>query len=870
MNLKTKLFELLASDRLGLAIDLLMNEVKSSDQDTYNTLILLKSRFTSNEKDNNLGIISRNDFNRSKAQIINAFQNTIERIPIEILESSYSETQNQRIENLKTHLAEFDPNLLNELIEKKMFLEKELIVTYDSEKKFAINTQINDLQKKIDGFNTQDNPLEKLIERRKFLEEELTMTYDSEKKFSILDQLKEIQLQIDVIENITEHDSLEQLITNKIDLEKELITTYDSQKKFSLIRKIKDFEIQIDELKSKRLTEPSNEDLEWELLNSNKSADYEDYHNFLIKYPDTKYRESAIEKCKISNPEKSFWDIINLYYRDNPNEFYNYLTTYPLGKYSGAARSRIQYLEDSYWNDVKNKNTLDSYADYLKIFSNGKYISEATQNLTDLKQTTITENKIIDGISDKNIKKYIAINVEKSGIFTSTQQKVSFLIKNLSKEYLLKNILIEISGSADHSINNDNVYKELFDLNINESKNIEVEIYSRITGPVRIDIKICAEFYSPTVYLYAVQDNPYFFGKPIEDKDNFYGRKEEINLIKSDIEGFKAPRFIVGEQRSGKSSILMYIKNILMKSDFIPLYLSLEHRPEKKSTFKVICSKVFRRHAKTDAISSLRWLLYEMVLKINETKSLNLDKSLYLNFNYPGDFLHNLKSLIIDIQKIKPHGKICLLIDEGNELINIEEKFQSVLRATLNELSKNFTILIACSSEFMEFVQHTKSSPFKNIFSYTLLRPFSGIVLEDLIKLPAKRFSVEFSEDAVNRITRLTGGHPYYVQALCSKCFDIVRIKNEYKIQVGHVEKAYSEIINDPEFKDKFIMGYWDLFRHNKEFIKAIKTIMYQKNTNTINNYTLKRLENRSLIILENNTYSISCELFSIWLKSLI
>ncbi len=778
MNLKTKLFELLSNDKLGQAIDFLMEKVKSSDPDYYNTLILLKSRYASNEKDSMLGLLSRSDYNRSKNQITYSFQQTLEKIPPEILEDTESESQNK--------------NSTNENIST---------------------------QKEIEGYRLQ---LATLKDKLFFLN-------------------------------------------------KEYITSYDSEKKFALSQQINEIEERIAQIEEKISDESSKEELEWESLNSNAKSTYDDYHNFLKKYPDTRYRESAIEKCKISDPEKTFWDMVNLYYRDNPDEYYNYLKTYPLGKYSGVARSRLQYLEDIFWSEVKDKNNIEDYTNYLKIYSNGKYINEATKNIADLKeQHGISESKIIDGISDKNVKQYIAINIEKSGIFVLKQQKVSFSIKNISNEFILKNLLIEISGSADHSINDDNIYKELFDLNIDESKTIELQVLSRITGPVRIDIKICGEFYSPTVYLYAVQDNPYFYGKPIEDEDNFFGRKTEINIIKSDIEGLKAPRFIVGEQRSGKSSILLQIKNYLLKSDFIPLYLSLEHRPENEDVFNKIFSVFGKRTVKTDAITSLRWLLYEMLVKMNEISKLNLDIDNYLKFNYPADFLHNLKLLISDIQKNKPRAKICLLLDEGNELINIEEKFQSVLRATLNELSRDFTVLIACSNEFMEFVQNTKSSPFKNIFSYTLLRPFSGLALQNLIKIPALRFSVEFSDDAINKIAGFTGGHPFYVQALCSKCFDIIRSKNEQKIQSDHVDKAYAEIIHSPEFKDKFIMGYWDLFKRNKEFIEALKAIMNKKSTSTIKNYTFIRLENRSLIISENNTYRISSELFNFWLKTLI
>jgi hypothetical protein len=166
MSLKPKLNNLLASGKLGAAIDLLMEHTKNTDTDSYNSLILLKARHSANERDNTLGIVSRSDYTRTNAQLIHAFQQVMENVPELIMENNLQPNQNQKMGNLPTE-KEIDgyQQLLNLLIDKRMFFETEKARAYDSEKKFALaqeinelERQINDLKQKVSGdLNTVNN-----------------------------------------------------------------------------------------------------------------------------------------------------------------------------------------------------------------------------------------------------------------------------------------------------------------------------------------------------------------------------------------------------------------------------------------------------------------------------------------------------------------------------------------------------------------------------------------------------------------------------------------------------------------------------------------------------------------------------------------
>jgi hypothetical protein len=78
-----------------------MHSVAEKDKDLHNTLILLKSRYTSNESENNSGIISRDDYSRTKAQITNSILQTMDRLDDIIMDNSQQSSEHStNIDNI--------------------------------------------------------------------------------------------------------------------------------------------------------------------------------------------------------------------------------------------------------------------------------------------------------------------------------------------------------------------------------------------------------------------------------------------------------------------------------------------------------------------------------------------------------------------------------------------------------------------------------------------------------------------------------------------------------------------------------------------------------------------------------------------------
>jgi hypothetical protein len=161
------------NNKLVQAIDLAMTTIEKVDKEHFQTLILFKAQLSGNESDNTKGLISNDDYRRVKSKIQHSFQQTIDEFPGYVLNKEIVEAEifsndtvstpntynssinidNQELQKNDDMLTQKElqgyRSILDMVIDKRLFLEKELVTTYDSDKKFALNQQIKELEEKI-------------------------------------------------------------------------------------------------------------------------------------------------------------------------------------------------------------------------------------------------------------------------------------------------------------------------------------------------------------------------------------------------------------------------------------------------------------------------------------------------------------------------------------------------------------------------------------------------------------------------------------------------------------------------------------------------------------------------------------------------
>ena len=292
--------------------------------------------------------------------------------------------------------------------------------------------------------------------------------------------------------------------------------------------------------------------------------------------------------------------------------------------------------------------------------------------------------------------------------------------------------------------------------------------------------------------------NPYIIGNPIKSEDMFFGRKDDLMKIHELISfdgGFHSI-LLIGGHRSGKSSILHQINTGRFNDIAETVWCDFQ-----ASNFATI---------KND-----ERFLFEMGIAILNNPCFSKLKEAFLNEEDNISTLNKLQNLLENcLLQIAPK-KIIFLFDEIEKL---EELFKNK-RLSLNALfwvqellGKPFYFIITNSQDY-------KESNIKAIFEKrTIKKDIVELTKNDtfsLIKSPCQE--LYFDKDTLEKIYRLSGGFPFYVQLICGdlvnkinstlKCTNIKKedldsiIKEQLESPHGHIQSTWSTLFDQSSKK---------------------------------------------------------------------
>lgn len=433
-----------------------------------------------------------------------------------------------------------------------------------------------------------------------------------------------------------------------------------------------------------------------------------------------------------------------------------------------------------------------------------------------------------------------------SGFFKGKEKTLMLDLINTSGHPV--EFCLELDSSPKYDVTSLIPGNENIRLNPKENRALEYSLVTLASGPMPLQLKVNGKIYRPAIEIYSTEQNPYYYGPPIRKPLNFLGREKELNKLWNNATNDAGLHtMLIGEQRSGKTSLLYQIQR-MAKTPYLPIYISLAGigRDEKVA---------------------LNWLLAQIINEINNsfiiTRNGN-EMGSPRELIYNSDFTRELRQIADEVKKRRDGTIIILLLDEAHSMRRIDITFQETLREAFNQLVQDIRVVLACYYNFFDDMR-TSSSPLYNIFDYIFLEPFQGHELDLLITEPAKRFGYCFEARAVDTIKAMSGGHPYYCQFLCGKCFWLATNSSRQTIVVDDVNSAYHEVLKSD--KEKFKAGYWNNL--TVEEVSMIEKILDHASIFD-SGEIVKKLENKHIIAESNGSYNFTSRLFEDWLIQLI
>lgn len=278
--------------------------------------------------------------------------------------------------------------------------------------------------------------------------------------------------------------------------------------------------------------------------------------------------------------------------------------------------------------------------------------------------------------------------------------------------------------------------------------------------------------------------NPYIVGSPVIEEELFFGRKDIIKKILNGIH--RNHYYILGERRSGKTSLLKRLNNEIEKIDdheyvYQPMSIDFQNITEK-NLFRSLCLE-FR---KSVSILSHKFD-FDEVAKLVDSEFGSLAEQA-MNSDDFMDLFCRVNSAIGSQDKMLSNNKsivFVLIIDEFDKIngfdITLKEEFRSIFmqREAVDHLR-----LIAAGGELQIW---DRSSPF-NFMIELHLSKLSKEDARQLIINPS-RGVVAWDRNAVDRIIDISQDSPYMIQRFCSSVVDYALEKFIFKIDMSVLNK---------------------------------------------------------------------------------
>ena len=340
--------------------------------------------------------------------------------------------------------------------------------------------------------------------------------------------------------------------------------------------------------------------------------------------------------------------------------------------------------------------------------------------------------------------------------------------------------------------------------------------------------------------------NPYIFGNPVPP-EKFLGRADEIKILTSRITPNLQSVAIIGEPKSGKSSILKYVFSEKNKRKLFNSF-------SNNITFSLVDAHSFGE----TMTQSQFWerCLFPLEVKLNNTvRSSPLHEAFNVckHNNYGSFVLERLFTMLSSQKQF-----LILGIDEFDALINHpilnKAEFFGGLRALASNLG-SLALIIASRQNLASLNNLTQEysrqgSPYFNTLHEIHLGKFDKSTSEKILAMGRKKFT----EEDKRFLIRISGENPYLIQAasflmwneheannksheqrretVTDKLFDIASLnfKDTWKYWSPETKKVFTTIALDeaPTLLEQHTFDINQLIKELPSYLSEIK-ILYKQ-----------------------------------------
>jgi len=296
-----------------------------------------------------------------------------------------------------------------------------------------------------------------------------------------------------------------------------------------------------------------------------------------------------------------------------------------------------------------------------------------------------------------------------------------------------------------------------------------------------------------------------YIPEQVVDPDDFVGRSEEIEKFETfldfSIKGKPRNIAIVGDWGIGKTALLRKFEDIATRND------SPSARFDVRKDMNLL---EFQQRLLLEVKTALS--LHEKL----SAKAKDFLSGFDVSMGYAGVSVKKIGDQTIDFRQklLEMWGglkdsipAVLVMLDNAEGLKQISGANEE-LRNTFQRLSEydcKYVLIIAGKPDLFAGITSIYE-PFARFFNFIELKPFSYEETKDAIEKPLENIhNLEFEQDAIQEIYRISEGHPFIVRSMCSTMY--IAMKGEGVINRSTVERFVPRILYDlgkKVFSDRF------------------------------------------------------------------
>jgi hypothetical protein len=277
--------------------------------------------------------------------------------------------------------------------------------------------------------------------------------------------------------------------------------------------------------------------------------------------------------------------------------------------------------------------------------------------------------------------------------------------------------------------------------------------------------------------------NPYIVGNPIKTKEMFFGREDDFQYVIRKVGEGRSNQVLIfcGDRRSGKTSILFQIRLGRLGEEFLPILIDMQILAGIKSDtdffaaiLDVACSQL--------AIPGLT------LTTIREKAQDTSIESIFTTF--------------LKLVKEKHPDKIILFLLDEYELIETKIKDGTFSESVIHFLSGVLESPYRVSFIFTGStnLENRKVDFWRSLLGKSIYRKISYLSDNDTARLitePLHEY-IDYPEEVIRSIYRLTGGQPFYTQVICQNIVDLLIEEEHNEVSADDLKTVVKDIINNP------------------------------------------------------------------------